>query len=59
MHNLGRLLHTPGGCGEQNMIGFAPDVFVTLYLNNAGILDQETREKAYRHFQEGYSNELK
>ena len=41
------------------MLSFAPDVFVTLYLNASGLLDAETREKAYKHFYDGYSNELR
>ena len=59
MNNLGRLLRTPSGCGEQNMLSFAPDVFVTLYLHTADLLDATTREKAFKHFQDGYSNELR
>ncbi|CAK8680732.1 unnamed protein product [Clavelina lepadiformis] len=58
MSNLGRLLTTPYGCGEQNMLGFAPDVFVTLYLHRAGILDAETRARANKHFHDGYMREL-
>uniref|UniRef100_F7BB43 Uncharacterized protein n=1 Tax=Ciona intestinalis TaxID=7719 RepID=F7BB43_CIOIN len=58
MNNLGSLLRTPSGCGEQNMLGFAPDVFVTLYLHSAGKLDATVRAKAFKHFQTGYSNEL-
>ncbi|XP_076814766.1 CD109 antigen-like isoform X2 [Clavelina lepadiformis] len=59
MNNLGRLLKMPSGCGEQNMLGFAPDVFVTLYLERAGTLDAETQRKAFQHFQTGYMNQLK
>ena len=57
--NLGSLLREPTGCGEQNMQSFAPDVFVTLYLQKAGRLDDETKEKAYKHFVQGYQNQLK
>lgn len=32
MGNLQSLLQMPTGCGEQTMIGFAPDVFVLDYL---------------------------
>lgn len=59
INNLGDLLNEPGGCGEQNMINFAPDVFITLYLESADRLDGEVKEKAYRHFLKGYQNELK
>ena len=59
MSNLGRLLRFPGGCGEQNMISFAPDVFVTLYLRRVMQLDAATQKKAYEHIKEGYINELR
>ena len=57
--NLGALLREPTGCGEQNMVSFAPDVFVTLYLQKADRLDQKTKEKAYEHFLQGFQNQLK
>jgi len=56
--NLGELLREPTGCGEQNMQGFAPDVFVTLYLQRAGKLDDVTKNKAFGHFTQGYQNQL-
>nr|CAB3229046.1 alpha-2-macroglobulin homolog precursor [Phallusia mammillata] len=58
LSNLGRLLRKPSGCGEQNMLSFAPDVFVTLYLHRANQLDAATKQKAFDHFHTGYSNEL-
>lgn len=30
--NLGHLIRMPYGCGEQNMIKFAPNVFILQYL---------------------------
>ena len=59
MSNLGRLLRTPSGCGEQNMLSFAPDVFVTLYLRRIMQLDSDTQKKAYDHIRDGYMNQLK
>ena len=59
MSNLGRLLRTPSGCGEQNMIRFAPVVFVTLYLRRVMQLDAATQKQAYEHIMQGYINELK
>ncbi len=35
------LLQMPFGCGEQNMIVFAPDVFITRYLKESGQLKPE------------------
>lgn len=31
--NLGHLIRMPYGCGEQNMIRFAPNVFILQYLS--------------------------
>lgn len=59
MANLGRLLRAPTGCGEQNMLAFAPDVFVTLYLQETNQLDEATRKKAYKHIVDGYINQLR
>ena len=59
MSNLGRLLRAPGGCGEQNMLSFAPDVFVTLYLDRIDQLDADTEADAFQHIMDGYINELK
>ena len=58
LNNLGRLLKAPYGCGEQNMVNFAPDVFVTLYLHKANRLEAATRKKAFEHFYNGYMKEL-
>jgi len=56
--NLGSLLREPTGCGEQNMIGFAPDVFVYLYLKKSRYLDEKTKKKAYQHIISGFQNQL-
>ena len=39
----------PSGCGEQNMIGYAPNVYVMQYLKRTGQLtaELETRLKTY------------
>ena len=57
--NLGSLMREPTGCGEQNMLSFAPDVFISLYLENSGLMDAETRNTAYQHFIQGYQNQIK
>ena len=59
MSNLDRLVRAPGGCGEQNMIRFAPTIFVTLYLNRIEQLDSEIEKNAIQHIMDGYSHELK
>ena len=32
LDNLGNLIRMPYGCGEQNMLNFAPNIFVLQYL---------------------------
>lgn len=58
MSNLGSLLRAPGGCGEQNMLSFAPDVFITLYLQRVQKLTPEIEMEAFQHISDGYMNEL-
>ena len=58
MRNLGRLINAPGGCGEQNMIKFAPYVFVTLYLRRIMQLTAATQKEAYEHIRQGYMHQL-
>jgi CD109 antigen len=52
------LLHMPYGCGEQNMIFFAPDVEVLRYLDATGQLTPEVRAKAEHFITVGYQREL-
>lgn len=57
--NLDDLLRMPYGCGEQNMVGFAPNVFVLQYLEAANKDKEELRNKAITHMKSGYQRELK
>ena len=50
---LDKLLQLPTGCGEQNMLKFAPAVYITRYLLTLDQLDDETREKSLRYMQTG------
>jgi CD109 antigen len=52
------LLHMPYGCGEQNMIFFAPDVEVLRYLDVTGQLTPEVRAKAEHFITVGYQRQL-
>ena len=36
LNGLGDLLQMPYGCGEQNMLNFAPDVYILKYLTIKG-----------------------
>jgi CD109 antigen len=55
---LDALLQMPFGCGEQNMIVFAPDVYITKYLRDSGQLKPETMAKAEKLMITGYQREL-
>ena len=50
---LDSLLRMPTGCGEQNMIGMAPDVFVTAYLTATNQLSGDISEKAIGFMEHG------
>ena len=52
------LLKMPFGCGEQNMILFAPNVFVADYLRDTGQTKPEVMAKAERMMITGYQREL-
>ncbi|XP_072543122.1 CD109 antigen [Salminus brasiliensis] len=55
---LDALIQMPYGCGEQNMINFAPNVYVLQYLSNAGRTDEEIRSTAITYMTQGYEREL-
>jgi CD109 antigen len=52
------LLQMPFGCGEQNMILFAPNVFVTRYLQETGQIKPEVLAKAEFLMLTGYQRQL-
>ncbi|MDQ3548842.1 MAG: alpha-2-macroglobulin, partial [Chloroflexota bacterium] len=58
MDGLESLLQMSFGCGEQNMILFSPNVFVTRYLNETGQLKPEVRARAETLMLTGYQREM-
>ncbi|KAH3835183.1 hypothetical protein DPMN_108530 [Dreissena polymorpha] len=58
VNNLDKLLQMPTGCGEQTMLGFAPDVFVTNYLTATNQLTGDIEDKAISFMEKGYQREL-
>ncbi|EMP39670.1 Alpha-2-macroglobulin [Chelonia mydas] len=58
MQNLQQLLQMPFGCGEQNMVLFAPNIYVLDYLNKTGQLSEETKSKAIGYLVSGYQRQL-
>ncbi|XP_044840104.1 ovostatin-like [Mauremys mutica] len=57
MQNLQQLLQMPFGCGEQNMVLFAPNFYVLDYLNKTGQLSEETKSKATGYLVSGYQKQ--
>ena len=58
IEGLENLLRMPFGCGEQNMILFAPNVFVARYLEETGQLKPEVMAKAESLMTTGYQREM-
>jgi CD109 antigen len=58
IEGLDQLLQMPFGCGEQNMILFAPDAFILKYLKETRQLKPEIQAKAEMLLITGYQREL-
>ncbi|NWR72930.1 A2ML1 protein, partial [Centropus unirufus] len=58
LHNLDRLVQVPHGCGEQNMVLFAPIVYVLQYLEKTRQLTPEIKERATGFLRNGYQIQL-
>ncbi|NXH87084.1 A2ML1 protein, partial [Edolisoma coerulescens] len=58
LQNLDSLLAMPYGCGEQNMVRFAPNIYIQQYLEKTGQLLPDIRAKARGFLQSGYQREL-
>lgn len=50
---LDSLLKMPTGCGEQNMLTLAPDVYVTDYLMSVNQLTSDIKAKALSYMESG------
>ena len=51
--NLEHLLRMPYGCGEQNMLNFAPNIYVMDYLSATGQLTTALSERAVTNMEAG------
>ncbi|XP_061400995.1 alpha-2-macroglobulin-like [Musca vetustissima] len=60
MENLNGLVMKPTGCGEQNMVNFAPNILVLQYLKAIGKVGQEKNliKQAKSFVEIGYQQEL-
>ena len=57
LSNLDKLLKLPTGCGEQNMMGMAPNVYLMEYLSGTGKKDVDIERKAKENMRTGYNRE--
>ncbi|XP_008290111.1 CD109 antigen [Stegastes partitus] len=55
---LGSLIRMPSGCGEQNMINFAPNIYILHYLMETKQSNQDTVDRAVNYMTKGYEREL-
>nr|XP_020475101.1 CD109 antigen-like [Monopterus albus] len=55
---LDSLIQMPCGCGEQNMINFAPNIYILNYLNATGQASETITDKAKDYMMKGYEREL-
>ncbi|XP_058246391.1 alpha-2-macroglobulin-like protein 1 isoform X2 [Hemibagrus wyckioides] len=58
LQNLASLLAMPYGCGEQNMLRFAPNIFILQYLESTNQLTPQIRSTAETYLITGYQREL-
>ncbi|KAG6924828.1 alpha-2-macroglobulin like 1, partial [Chelydra serpentina] len=58
LQNLHQLLRLPFGCGEQNMVMFAPNIYVLQYFEKTKQASPEIRNKALEFMKTGYQRQL-
>jgi len=59
LENLGHLIRMPYGCGEQNMLNFAPNIYILQYLEASKQNTNATEAKLKKFMRSGYQRELK
>ncbi|CAH2248914.1 CD109 antigen [Pelobates cultripes] len=58
INGLECLIQMPYGCGEQNMINFAPNIYVLEYLTATQQITENIRANAISYMEKGYQTEL-
>ncbi|XP_072173933.1 C3 and PZP-like alpha-2-macroglobulin domain-containing protein 8 [Diadema setosum] len=58
LNNLHNLIRLPFGCGEQNMIHFAPNVYIMRYLQRTNQLTDDVKSEATNFLVMGYQRQL-
>jgi alpha-2-macroglobulin len=54
LENVGNLVRQPTGCGEQNMVGLVPNIYLLQYLEGTGQREEELETKAKDFMRIGY-----
>ena len=57
LDNLGNLVKQPTGCGEQNMIGLVPNIYLLNYLKGTNQKNEELEKKAKEYMKIGYDRQ--
>ncbi|XP_064609342.1 murinoglobulin-2-like [Liolophura sinensis] len=58
LKGLEKLIQLPTGCGEQNMLNFAPIIYVLQYLKATKQLSQYEEDRAKDFMRKGYQSQL-
>ncbi|KAJ8341794.1 hypothetical protein SKAU_G00340850 [Synaphobranchus kaupii] len=58
LSGLESLIQMPYGCGEQNMINFAPSIYVLQYLTSTSQVEEDIHSRAISTMTKGYYREL-
>ncbi|CAF0775839.1 unnamed protein product [Brachionus calyciflorus] len=58
LNNLDNLVQQPTGCGEQNMVKFAPIVFIADYLKETDQLNDKIQSVIQNYLKIGYQRQL-
>ncbi|KAH9505790.1 hypothetical protein Btru_055818 [Bulinus truncatus] len=56
--NIDSLVRLPTGCGEQNMVGFVPNILALKYLLETRRITEDIKLKALKNMEIGYQREL-
>ncbi|KFM60091.1 CD109 antigen, partial [Stegodyphus mimosarum] len=56
---LKHLVKLPVGCGEQNMVLFAPNIFILDYLTATGKITEDIKKECLHNMRKGYQRELR
>ena len=58
LNNLDKLVRQPTGCGEQNMVKFAPIISVVNYLKSTDQMTRKMNDKTIKFLKIGYQRQL-